>query len=301
MRVYAWMQGIVVVAILSVQPMIALAGFGVSPPTIREENAVPGAEFTRTIYLVQGNPTVPVTINATIESEDMRSWVTIADGSTFTIPAGVQQYPLAVTVRVPADTAFGVYRGFLRVSTVPEARTEDGQVAIALGGRVDMTVTVGDNVVEEYEVTQLSILDIPPKIDPLVEATVANTGNVPAAPDSASFELFDKFGEIRLGFAQVDFAATPTPPFSENTYYLSFPLDLVIAEGEYWGHVKLYTERGEQIKELRTVFNVTSAAQLPSGFMAGSAASSTRTSLVVGIATALLLCIVGFVAIRRLR
>ena len=41
---------------ISVLPVVGNAGFGVSPPSIKETRLVPGSRITRTIYLIQGNP-----------------------------------------------------------------------------------------------------------------------------------------------------------------------------------------------------------------------------------------------------
>ena len=70
-----------------------------------------------------------------------------------------------------------------------------------------------------------------------------------------TFELFNKFGEIRLAYAESeDFKKVAV--FSEGGDTLEFPMNIYIAPGEYWGHVKVYREES-LIGEQRTVFNVT--------------------------------------------
>lgn len=248
--------GLVVLGVL-VLPHLVQAGFGVSPASIIEDQAIPGATFTRVIYLVQGTPDVPATVEVSIESRDIKDWISFNQGERFTIPAGVQQFPLPVTITVPADAPLGIYKAFVRVRTIPDPATQSGEVAVSLGGRVDVSITVGNNIVEAFTIKNIDILDVEEGAMPRVSLTVENTGNVPAIPDSASFELFDKFGDIRLAYGRVSFDSfEKTPAFNEHTYLVDFPFDVVLATGEYWGHAKIYVNDGTVVRELKTIFNV---------------------------------------------
>ena len=284
------------------QPAFTLAGFGVSPPAINQENAVPGSQFNNIIYLVQGNPDRDVDVTVTVESRDMKDWITFENGTAFTIPQGVQQYPLTVQFNVPEDAELGVYTAFIRVATNPAKNAaNDGEVAIALGGRIDTTITVGDNVVSEFEIAAINILDIQSG-DPLqASVRINNTGNVPAAPYAASFELFDKFGNTRLAFINATEEQFPrVPSFSEESVTLSFPVDLVVAPGEYWGHVKIYNEKGNILRDLNTVFNVTEGSVQPLEELPALATLAGSVSpLLVGGAAALLVIIIGGVLLSR--
>ena len=236
---------------------IAHAGFGVSPPRLEEDRLVPGSSVTRTIYLVQGNPESDVPILASVESSTIKDWVSLEQGSEFTIPRGVQQFPFKITIKVPEETELGKYEAVVRVRTNPNPQEGDGNVAIAIGGRIDIDVTVGDDVLVEYNVKSIDILDIT-EGDPLqVQAVINNTGNVSSGPDSATFELFDKFGNTRLAFVTAENTQfSRVPPFSEEAVVLSFALNTVIAQGEYRGHVKIYDADGTVLRELRKPFNV---------------------------------------------
>lgn len=247
-------------AMVFLHPLFAVAGFGVTPPRVLADRLVPGATITKTIYLVQGNPEQNLDVEATIESRDIKEWISIEQGLAFTIPRGVQQYPLNVTIVVPEDAELGEYTAAVRVRTKPEASAVEGGgsgVAIALGGLIEINVTVGDDIVLEYKITSLDILDIKEREPLQAKVRISNTGNVPASPDSASFELFDKFGNQRLAFATAENEQFPrVDAFTENAVLLAFPVDTVLAVGEYWGHVKVYDEEGKVLRELRTVFNV---------------------------------------------
>jgi len=49
-------------------PFGVMAGFGVSPPLIFEDKLVPGITIEREIYLIQGNPERPITVEANIDA-----------------------------------------------------------------------------------------------------------------------------------------------------------------------------------------------------------------------------------------
>lgn len=240
------------------QPGVVQAGgFGVSPPKIVENRLVPGSTLTRTIHLVQGTPEEDIGVLATVDSEDMKGWISFEQGSEFVIPAGVQQFPFKVTISVPGDAELGQYKAFVRVKTIPKPAEGGGQVAIALGGRIDVEVIVGDNVVVEFEVLSLRIDDIKEGKPLQVTARINNTGNVPTGPAGATFELFDKFGAIKLAVANADEKTLKeVPSFSEETLTLKFPIDIRLAPGEYRGHVRIFRDDGKIVRELITGFSV---------------------------------------------
>lgn len=229
------------------------AGFGVSPGMIEENRLVPGSTIERTIYLVQGNQDKNVDIKVAVDSPDISDWITFKNGTEFVIPAGQQQFPLDVVIKVPKDASLGIYNAFIRINTVPK-KIEDSQVTIALGGKVTVKLTVGDDVVSDFLIQSLDILDVYEGGNPEVLVEVMNTGNVPVAPENASFELFNKYGEIRLAYGE-NAGFERVPAFESAETKLEFPLDVKLGIGEYWGHVKIYSN-GKVIKELRTVFNV---------------------------------------------
>jgi hypothetical protein len=234
-------------------PGYAAAGFGVSPPLIEEGKLVRGITMERIVYLVQGVPERDVPIEVDVNSE-IEDWVTFPQGMPITIPKGVQQFPLVVRIEVPEDAEFGKYGGEIRITAVPQRADEGGEVAIALGGLVTLDLTVGEGVISEFSLKQIKILDIKEGEDPRAEVEIINSGNVLAGPDSVTFELFNKFGEIRLAYAEShDFEKIPA--FTENGSIVEFPMDIYVAPGEYWGHVKVYEDQ-KLIGDLRTVFNV---------------------------------------------
>jgi hypothetical protein len=253
-------------------PSAVFAGFGVSPPLIKEDKLVRGIRLDRIVYLVQGDPERDLQVELFVESP-VKDWIRFPQGNPVTIPKGVQQFPLAVEVAVPEDADFGVYTGTIRVTTVPEKADTAGEVAISIGGIIDLDLTVGDDVIVDIDVRSIKIWNVKEGDHPEVDITVSNQGNVGAAPDAATFELFNKFGELRLAYAESK-EFTPVPAFNERVEHLTFPIDIHLAPGEYWGHVKVYKDNA-LLNELKTVFNVTektlTEAYLPYAPYAGGA------------------------------
>ena len=242
------------VVVALIMPAIADAGFGVSPPLIKEDKLVKGIRLDRIVYLVQGAPDREMKVELFVDSP-VKDWISFPQGNPVTIPQGVQQFPLAVQIAVPADADLGIYKGNIRVTTVPEKADQAGEVAIAIGGVIDLDLTVGNDVIVDVDVRTIKILNIREGDDPEADVTIVNNGNVGGAPDAATFELFNKFGELRLAYAESE-AFEPIPAFSERVEHLSFPIDIHLAPGEYWGHVKVYKDN-QLLNELKTVFNVT--------------------------------------------
>src|SRR3989338_2024931 len=280
---------------ISVFPAVGEAGFGVSPPSIKETRLVPGSRVTRTIYLIQGNPEKDVSMDVAIESKNIRGWLSFEPAGSFVIPAGVQQFPLKITVAVPQDAELGIYKAFIRPSTNPE-NAKSG-VAISLGGRIDVELTVGDDVYESFTITNINIEHIRAGEKPKVSIEVENTGNVPTGPSAASFELYNKFGDIRLSYGDTDITEE-IASFAKRGLTIELPLSVRLAEGEYWGNVKIYDDTGSRVKELKKPFMVKEGIGF-SGFMAGVGGTGLR----IGLWTlgGLFILIIFFFLWRRLR
>ncbi len=271
-----------------VLPQSAQAGFGVSPGTVSEQNLVPGARLERTIYLVQADNNQSIDATVAVDegsSKELKDWISFIPGSSFTIPGGVQQFPLKIVIKVPADAELGKYSGSVTINTVPPKSGE--QITIALAARVNLDLSVGNNVISDFSVRSIKILDVVESENPRVVFDITNTGNVSVAPDGTSFELLNKYGDLRLGYADGDFTEK-VPSFSDKKVTVDFPVDFKLSEGEYWGYVKVY-KQGKVVAELKTIFNET-----PGSFFV-------RHGLSVGITVFLVLVLGAFIVVRNRR
>lgn len=240
-------------------PLEASAAFGISPPFLNAVHLVKGAEYSQTIYLIQDIPAADMGIKTNLSiPEKIRPWVTIDKGLDFIIPAGVQQYPVTITIKVPQNAELGIYNGNISFTTQP---TKTGQVTIALGAQVSLNLRVGNDIYEKFDVPIVKPMDIEEGWDPRVLVRFNNQGNVPEAFTGASFELLDQFGAVRLAFVQINSGFPETPPFKESEYIVDFPMDFHLGVGQYWANVIFY-KGDEVVASQRTVFNVLKAGTL---------------------------------------
>lgn len=251
-----------VFATLLVVPSSVLAGFGVSPAKIVEDRLVKGSVFERTIYFVQGAPEkdLPITIN--IDDSPIKTWITSEPSGTVVIPKGVQQFPVKIIVRVPQDAELGIYKTFVRASanTIdPSVKASGGNgVSVSMGAVAALELTVGTGLHYEYGIRNIDIKNIREIDDINVDINIENKGNVIAGPNSATFELFNQFGDVRLGYVQ-GIKVEQVPPFEVKNVNVKFPMSIRLSPGEYWGLVKFYQDGGQFVREHKGIFVVTKA------------------------------------------
>ena len=246
---------------------VEAGGFGVSPPQIIADNLLKGSMYEQTVTLVQSEPNEDLQAEVVFDAPEIESWISIDQGMSFVIPKGEQQFPIKIKISVPEDAPMGKYKGFIRISTTPAKikEVEEGSsVSINYGGRIDLDLTVGNNVIEEFEVLAITMKDIETGWPLLASVKIQNTGNVPVKLDRATFDLFDKYNSVRLGYGQTE-EFEFVSPYSTKETLMQFPIDLRLGLGEYSGTVKVYKD-GKVIKELQTPFRVVEKGTLPYSF-----------------------------------
>jgi len=204
------------VVVLVLLPMLFLAvgidqlhaGFGITPPYVRNSSLTRNAIYEQQILLVRGDPSSDQIAEISIDAPELAGWIEIVGGNQIELPVGLQKIPMTVQVRVPADAEYKDYTGAIRIRTVPAGDTlAKGSVNISLGARVDIDLTVIDRRIEDFRVRKISLADLnegskiawlffPGKIkfDMLLE----NTGNVEIAPSKVEFKIYDKTGTTQL-------------------------------------------------------------------------------------------------------
>lgn len=240
-------------------PAHTFAAFGISPPFLNAGNLVAGSKYTQTVYLVQDQPNQDLKMKATLAvPETIRPWIHVDTGFEFTIPQGMRQFPIEITVEVPKNAGLGKYNGNLTFVNIPD---EVGQVTIALGANVAINLTVGNDIFSKFSVPIVKPLDIEEGWSPKVYVKFNNEGNISESFDGASFELLDRFGGIRLAYIQKNSDFPETPAFTIKEYTVEFPTDFHMGLGQYWGDVTFY-QREKAVAHERTVFSVLPAGSL---------------------------------------
>ena len=209
---------------------IAFAGFGITPPYVRNETLRPGSDFTQEIIIVRSDPVEDLNAELTMNLPGIESWFSTDKGTKFTLPKGESQVKLHVTVRVPEDAKLGAYNGNIRVRTFSPQAIGTG-VSLALGAQIDVNLKVVDQIfdfavrrVELYEAEEgykKLWLSFPGKLKFAVY--LENTGNIPAAPYKVQFQVYDVSGSQLLESSENTNKLEETLPFATKKVYAYLP------------------------------------------------------------------------------
>jgi len=231
------------------------AGFGITPPYVRNSSLTRNAIYEQQILLVRGDPSSAQLAEIAIDAPELEGWIEIVGGQQIDLPVGLQKVPMTVRVRVPADAEFKDYTGAIRIRTVPAGDTlAKGSVNISLGARVDIDLSVIDKKIEDFRVRKISVTDLnegsklawlffPGKIrfDMLIE----NTGNVEIAPSKVEFRIYDKSGTTQLEEVSHIGKIDTVAPYDTDTVTAELPTRL--PEGSYIARYRIYN--GEELKQ----------------------------------------------------
>jgi len=231
------------------------AGFGITPPYVRNSSLTRNAIYEQQILLVRGDPSSEQIAEISIDAPELAGWIEIVGGNQIELPVGLQKIPMTVQVRVPADAEYKDYTGAIRIRTVPAGDTlAKGSVNISLGARVDIDLTVIDKRIEDFRVRKISLSDLnegsklawlffPGKIkfDMLLE----NTGNVEISPSKVEFKIYDRTGEAQLEEVTNIGSIDTIAPYDTETVTAELPTRL--PAGSYIARYRIYN--GEDLKQ----------------------------------------------------
>lgn len=186
----------------------AMAGFGVTPPFVRNTSLTRNSTYQQQILLVRGDPNVPLKASIVIDAPEIRDWIEITEGESFTLPRGEQKVPMNVRVTVPDDADFKTYTGAIRIKTgAIDDEVGTGAVNISLGAQIDIELNVIDKIIKDFRIRKIGVTDsnegvkfgwlyFPGKIP--FSMLVENTGNVDIAPSEVIFRIYDPSGKALL-------------------------------------------------------------------------------------------------------
>jgi len=230
-------------------------GFGVSPPRVFNDHLVPGAHFEQTIVLTQATPEKPLGIEVEIEAPTIKDWIKIDPGKQFTIPTGMQQFPMKVIIDVPKDAAYENYEGDIIVKALTGG---GGQVAILTGGIVQIKLRVSGEEFSDFVLRGIRVPKIEEGSAVRVEIELENIGNVKIRPSRVYLEIHDQYRQKLLVSGELT-DMNWVDPFKVGKVIGKMPTKLGI--GEYWvsisifkkGELALKDERNLQIVEKGTL------------------------------------------------
>jgi hypothetical protein len=207
-----------------------MAGFGITPPYVRNETLRPGSEYTQEIIIVRSDPVEDLNAELTMNLPGIESWFSSDKGTKFTLPKGESQVKLHITVRVPDDAKLGAYNGNIRVRTYSSENSSNG-VSLALGAQIDVHLKVVDQIFD-FEVRRVELseaeegykkwwLNFPGKVKFAVY--LENTGNVPASPYKVNFQIYDVTGTQLLESTANTNRIDSILPFDTKKVYAYLP------------------------------------------------------------------------------
>lgn len=231
----------------------AQAGFGISPPYVKTNKPIfPGSKFEQRITLVRSSATAGMQAEVTVNAPEIANWISIDKGLVFDLPQDQLKIPMNVIVDVPDSAEIGNYKGYINIRITPKNSSNEGGVAIALGARVDIDLTITNEEFVDFNVRTVNINDFEMLGFPWkyrifsmffhrinVAMLIENTGNTKVAPTRVHLDVYD-ITEKNILASYDDTKIKKVEPFRTMTTSASFPTKL--GEGRYWGHVKVYKD-----------------------------------------------------------
>lgn len=282
------------------------AGFGITPPYVRNDRLTQGSEFTQEIILVRGDPVDDLKAEITVNVPGINEWFTIEEGTEFLLPKGQSQVPMHVTVRVPDNAAYDRYTGTIRVRTIPIDLSSG--VSIALGAQIDVDIKVVDEILD-FEVKRVQLseteeprrrwwLEFPGKIT--FVTTLQNTGNGSVAPSRVDFEIYDKRGSVLLEKVSNTNRIDKVEPFETKPVAAYLPTKL--PPGAYLVKYNVYLD--EDVKrsgELTLSVLPEGTLENYSGYGFMGLSLGDKLSLIVPPVVLLLALIIAIIVVRLIR
>jgi hypothetical protein len=233
----------------------AHAGFGITPPYVRNTSLIRNSTYEQQILLVRGDPNTAQKAEIVVDAPEIASWIQIVEGEVIPLPRGEQKVPMTVRVTVPEDAEFKTYEGSIRIRTVPDSgAVAEGAVSISLGAIVDIELTVIDKEIKDFRVRKVGVSELneghkfwwlffPGKIkfDMLLE----NTGNIDVSPSKVEFKIYERTGAVLLEETKNIGKVPKIKPYGTETVIAEIPTRL--PAGSYVARYKIFN--GDEVKQ----------------------------------------------------
>lgn len=278
----------------------AYAGFGITPPYVKNTSLTRNSIYEQRIFLVRSDPVNDLLVDVFIDVPGINDWFSIVQGEQFIMPRGQVKVPMNVRVQVPDDAEFTNYRGAIRVRTsnADGSRDGGGAVSIALGAQIDVDLTIIDKEIYDFRVRKIGISELnagrsvgwlyfPGKIQ--FAMLLENTGNIDVAPTKVEFDIYDSSGVRLLEQTENTNKIEKIKPFATKEVFAELPTKL--SSGSYIARYKIYNQgdvkqEGEVSLSIRPYGTVASAGY---GFFGLSLVH--KATIVVPIAILMLLVV----------
>jgi hypothetical protein len=232
-----------------------LAGFGVTPPYVRNTSLTRNSTYEQQILLVRGDPNIPLKATVVVDAPEILDWIEIVGGTEFELPRGEQKVPMTVRVKVPSDAEFKNYTGAIRVKTgAVDDAVGAGAVNISLGAQIDIELNVIDKEIKDFRIRKINISDLneghkfawlyfPGKIR--FGMLLENTGNIDVAPSKVQFRIFDATGNVLLEDVKHKGKIAKVAPYATEEIVAEIPTRL--PSGTYIARYQIFND--DEIKQ----------------------------------------------------
>jgi hypothetical protein len=231
------------------------AGFGITPPYVRNTSLTRNSTYEQQILLVRSDSNVAQKAEISIDAPEIQDWIQVVEGDEIKLPKGVQKVPMTVRVTVPPEAEFKDYKGAIRIRTLPDdGQVAPGAVSISLGALVDIDLSVIDREIKDFRVRKISVADLneghkflwlffPGKIN--FDIMLENTGNVEIAPSKVEFRIFDRAGKVLLEETENIGRINKVAPYGTDTVTAEIPTKL--PAGSYVARYRIFNE--DEVKQ----------------------------------------------------
>lgn len=224
------------------------AGFGITPPYVKNTSLTRNSTYEQQILLVRSDVDVAQKAEISIDAPEIQDWIQIVEGENIKMPKGMQKVPMTVRISVPPDAEFKDYEGAIRIRTVPDdGQVAPGAVSISLGALVDISLSVIDREIKDFRVRKISAPDLneghkflwlffPGKIN--FDMLIENTGNVDISPSKVEFRIFDRNGKVLLEETENIGAVDEIAPYATQNVIAEIPTRL--PAGSYVARYRIF-------------------------------------------------------------
>lgn len=288
----------------------ASAGFGITPPYVRNDRLTRGTVYEQRITLVRSDPIDELRAEISMNIPGVEAWFTVDRGTAFVLPAGETQVPIIISVTVPMDAEYTKHQGTIRIRTSSVGDQPAGGVSIALGAQIDVAIEVVDKIYD-FDVRRIRTADLeegrrkwglyfPAKIRFFM--TIENTGNAVFGPTAVRFDIYDSQAEQLLESTTNTNDIEQLEPFAIKEVLAELPTRL--PPGRYTAKYTIYkNEEVAQQNQINLSVAAIGAVQgyTGYGFDGLSNADKAKVAAVFGVPILVLLGLFTTLGVRRRR
>lgn len=218
------------------------ASFGVSAISVKNDHMFPGTSYEKIINLSRGETDKEMQVLTEIRGDEkLLEWITIPDAENLVMKRGQNSIPMKVVVEVPKRAALKKYTGDIELKLVPVVQETGpgGDVAIAFGANITVSITVTGKEVVDYRVEYVSLEALHEEEPLSIKAKVTNLGNTDLYRVPGKIEIYDK--QQSEVIRSLDFIPFTDPVLPNKTSMRRMVyLDVNLPVAEYWTHISIF-------------------------------------------------------------